>query len=768
MSTINIASRVLPQVPYSSAYSSASSFALAGKPARANRNPVTDLVDPKGTSGNGKTAVDDFLNPRTSQKKDGANQIRPATTSDAEFKRNLEGVGKTINPQPAKNTEYERNEKAKLNAATAQAIDKSIKPRTLQLEGDRRVFLRVRNNGKLVIDFPDQFNLGSKKVSLDVPNVNKKSSSADISKAVKLLCSNNRTVPYVFDNAGRPVSNDGGRQAEIERRQASSNSTANMSGTDKLMYVLDVAMKNATPAVAAELKALFTPENMVKMAVLGGVQFIPGVGIAADVVVGLVAGQQAIDVGIKYFDAIYTALNATTKDELESSGVAIAQATAQLGVGVGSTLVGAGIAKGLRNSARASAQSKPTSGAFGSESKRPGGAKIRPTDKSPGPKTPNLGATLKAAQNATDALVTGGTLAGLAYLKAKIDRGEVAIGYADKLPGMKNAITSIFNDASSDNSVAGAQGQVVLYTTKPGSKEADGYFLANINASVAGSKFLNIANITKDLKTGQLNPAGWVDFGKVNLIAQNLAKKDQTGGGARVTLGSLASANAGIYFGVPELNTRYKASVNLMSMNGTVRGMAIGANGKQDASSKIAAAKGLFQAYLNFYSVIPTQQDVLDAQGQPTGEKKRIAKSPSFLNAQLQLNQQLGLPGGMATQISNVQPRKLEGNVYVGATDRDGNKRAAVGQANGLGESASTQAFSFLLNGNKNSKLSAGDIVKMTYSDESRTKVAGELSSQFDGFTAAMKQAFMDPYPVGSPGYLREKNRNQQIPLSPY
>ena len=56
----------------------------------------------------------------------------------------------------------------------------------------------------------------------------------------------------------------------------------------------------------------------------------------------------------------------------------------------------------------------------------------------------------------------------------------------------------------------------------------------------------------------------------------------------------------------------------------------------------------------------------------------------------------------------------------------------------------------------------------MTYSDESRTKVAGELSSQFDGFTAAMKQAFMDPYPVGSPGYLREKNRSQQIPLAPY
>jgi hypothetical protein len=123
-----------------------------------------------------------------------------------------------------------------------------------------------------------------------------------------------------------------------------SKSVAQMSPGEKLDYVLTVALKNATPAVAAELEALFTPENMVKMAVLGGVQFIPGVGLAADIVVGICVGQQAIDVGMKYLGAIYTALNATTKAELDGAGVAIAQATAQLGVGVGSTLVGAGIA----------------------------------------------------------------------------------------------------------------------------------------------------------------------------------------------------------------------------------------------------------------------------------------------------------------------------------------------------------------------------------------------------------------------------------------
>jgi hypothetical protein len=523
-------------------------------------------------------------------------------------------------------------------------------------------------------------------------------------------------------------------------------SVAQMSGPEKLQAALSVALKNATPAVAAELKALFTPENMVKMAVLGGAQFIPGVGLAADIVVGICVGKEAIDVGIKYFNAIYTALNATTKAELESAGVAIAQATAQLGVGVGSTLVGAGIAKAAR--AKIS-KGKPsgTPPAAEAPGATPSAAPVKPTKAPKNGRTPNLGATLKAAQTTTENLVTAGTLGGLAYLKAKYDRGEVAIGYADQLPGMKNAVTTIFNDASENNSVAGAQRQIVVYTTKPGSKEADGYFLANINASVASSKIFNIGNITKDMQNGTVNLGGWIDWGKINLIAQNLAAKDQTGGGVRATVGSALSVNAGIYFGVPEVNTRLKASVNLMSINGTMRAMSIGPNGKkQDKASKVEVAKALVQGYFNFYSAIPSK----DTAGKRTGQ------SPKIGGMQFQINKQLGLPGGFALNVSDVQPSKKEWNIFIDAKTEDGTDKRIVRESYPKGKAASTSAFNLLFNGNKNTNLSLGDVVSAPFSNDG--KVTGELGKQFSGFSEAMRHAFLDPYPVGSPGYVRQQN----------
>jgi hypothetical protein len=525
-----------------------------------------------------------------------------------------------------------------------------------------------------------------------------------------------------------------------------SKSVAQMSPGEKLDYVLTVALKNATPAVAAELKALFTPENMAKMAILGGVQFIPGVGIAADIVVGICVGQQAIDVGIKYFNAIYTALNATTKAELDSSGVAIAQATAQLGVGVGSTLVGAGIAKGLRTKiAKNKTGGAPP--AAEAPATAPSAAPVKPTKPTKTGRTPNLGATLKAAQTTTENLVTAGTLGGLAYLKAKYDRGEVAIGYADQLPGMKNAVTTIFNDASENNSVGGLQRQIVVYTTKPGSKEADGYFLANVNASVASSKIFNIGNITKDIKNGTFNLGGWMDWGKINLIAQNLAAKDQTGGGVRATVGSALSVNAGIYFGIPEVNTRLKASVNLMSINGTMRAMSIGPNGKkQDKASKVEVAKALVQGYFNLYSAIPSK----DTAGKRTGQ------SPNIGGMQFQINKQFGLPGGFALNVSDVQPSKKEWNIFIDAKTTDGTDKRIVRESYPRGKAASTSAFNLLFNGNKNTNLSLGDVVSAPFRNDG--KVTGELGKQFSGFSEAMRHAFLDPYPVGSPGYVRQQN----------
>lgn len=528
-----------------------------------------------------------------------------------------------------------------------------------------------------------------------------------------------------------------------------SKSVAQMSPGEKLDHVLTVALRNATPAVAAELKALFTPENLAKMVVLGGVQFIPGVGIAADVVVGICVGEQAIDVGMKYFGAIYTALNATTKAELDSAGVTIAQATAQLGVGVGSTLVGAGIAKAARTKI---ARSKPSGTPLATEAlgTTPSTAPVKPTKAPKTGRTPNLGATLKAAQTTTENLVAAGTLGGLAYLKAKYDRGEVAIGYADKLPGMKNAVTTIFNDASENNSVAGLQRQIVVYTTKPGSKEADGYFLANVNASVASSKIFNIGNITKDIQNGTMNPGGWIDFGKINVIAQNLAAKDQTGGGVRATVGSALSVNAGIYFGIPEVNTRIKASVNLMSVNGTMRAMNIGPNGKkQDKSSQVEVAKALVQGYFNFYSAIPSK----DAAGKRTGQ------SPNIGGMQFQINKQLGLPGGFALNVSDVQPSKKEWNVFIDAKTSDGTDKKIVRESYPKGKATSTSAFNLLFNGNKNTNLNLGDVVSAPFSNDG--KVTGELSKQFSGFNEAMRHAFLDPYPVGSPGYIREQNEKK-------
>jgi hypothetical protein len=390
--------------------------------------------------------------------------------------------------------------------------------------------------------------------------------------------------------------------------------------------------------------------------------------------------------------------------------------------------------------------------------------------------TPNLGATLKAAQTTTENLVTAGTLGGLAYLKAKYDRGEVAIGYADKLPGMKNAVTTIFNDASENNSVAGAQRQIVVYTTKPGSKEADGYFLANVNASVASSKIFNIGNITKDIKNGTMNPAGWMDLGKINVIAQNLAAKDQTGGGVRATVGSALSVNAGIYFGIPEVNTRIKASVNLMSINGTMRAMSIGPNGKkQDKASKVEVAKALVQGYFNFYSSIPSQDTSKPTKNSFGSEKSRtpgganirgngsqdprVAQNPRVGPMQFQINKQLGLPGGFALNVSDVQPSKKEWNIFVDARTTDGTDKKFVRESYPKGKPTSTSAFNLLFNGNKNTNLSLGDVVSAPFSNDG--KVTGELGKQFTGFSEAMRHAFLDPYPVGSPGYVREQNEKK-------
>ena len=316
-------------------------------------------------------------------------------------------------------------------------------------------------------------------------------------------------------------------------------------------------------------------------------------------------------------------------------------------------------------------------------------------------------------------------------------------------------------NAGAANSVAGAQRQIVVYTTKPGSKEADGYFLAHVNASVLSSKIFNIGNITRDIQNNTMHPATWLDLGKINLIAQNLAAKDQTGAGVRATVGSAFSVNAGIYFGIPEINTRLKASVNLMSINGTIRAMNIGPNGKkQDKASKVEVAKALVQGYFNFYGSIPSKVAV-------TG--KRSGQSPQVGGMQFQINKQLGLPGGFALNISDVQPSKKEWNLFIKTQTSDGSNKPVVDETYPKGPASSTSAFNLLFNGNKNTNLSLGEMVSAPFTNDS--KATGEVKKQFDGFSQALRHAFLDPYPVGSPGYTHAKQQRENAErgmLSPY
>jgi hypothetical protein len=242
-------------------------------------------------------------------------------------------------------------------------------------------------------------------------------------------------------------------------------------------------------------------------------------------------------------------------------------------------------------------------------------------------------------------------------------------------------------------------------------------------------------------------------------------------------VGSALSVNAGIYFGIPELNTRVKASVNLMSINGTIRAMNIGPNGKkQDKASQVEVAKALVQGYFNFYSSVPSQDTSKPTKNgfgsestrTPRGAKirgngaqdPRVAQNPRVGPVQFQINRQLGLPGGFALNVSDVQPSKKEWNIFIDAQKSDGTTSKITRESYPRGKPASTSAFNLLFNGNKNTNLSLGDVVSAPFSNDG--KATGEIARQFDGFNKAMQHAFLDPYPVGSPGYVREQNEKLQ------
>ena len=166
-----------------------------------------------------------------------------------------------------------------------------------------------------------------------------------------LLSKENPSRNLVMDRNGKPITNlevAKKRVAELMARGTFTPQTlqvAKMSPKEKLSYAFQHALKNLGPAAAGELKSLFTLDTLAKAALLGGAQFIPGVNFAVNAFVGILVGKEAIELGTQFIGAINASLNAKTKEELESAGQNMAEASARLGVGVGMSLVGAGAAK---------------------------------------------------------------------------------------------------------------------------------------------------------------------------------------------------------------------------------------------------------------------------------------------------------------------------------------------------------------------------------------------------------------------------------------
>jgi hypothetical protein len=299
-----------------------------------------------------------------------------------------------------------------------------------------------------------------------------------------------------------------------------------------------------------------------------------------------------------------------------------------------------------------------------------------------------------------------GTAAGLYYFLAKAARGEIAVATTDSIPNLPIPVSTLFNEASAANAVGGSQGSINFYTTKKGSTtEADGFFVATANGSVGASKIFNVAKLTKDIAEGKLPKtaqeyAQYIDAGKINAIAQSLQNpnpakdKKQIGGGLRGTVGSLGAVSTGVFFGIRELNTRSKITVNLASVNATVRAMKIRDGGKPPKGFE--SAGGLLQAYLNLYSAIPTTKNP------DTG--KLTAKEPAKRGLQYSIQYQLGGPLGTSFYVTRTQPSKLEGNIFLQVRDSTGKVKKVLPTFESTTPSG-VRALSFTFNGNKYSSV---------------------------------------------------------------
>jgi hypothetical protein len=325
---------------------------------------------------------------------------------------------------------------------------------------------------------------------------------------------------------------------------------------------------------------------------------------------------------------------------------------------------------------------------------------------------------LKAFENGeklADAAGPTGTAAGLYYFSMKAKLGEVAITTSDKIPGVKQKVSAIMNENGAENSAIGAAPQVVVYTTKPGSKEADNYFIASMGGSVLGSKIYRANDLVNDAKNGQIKSLEtYIDWGKANVIVQSLAKKNQVGAGGRATVLNGATGYVSVTFGPPDANTRWKVSGGAAAVNATVRGLGNYNGGPRDkANNQLTNAPGTIQPYVNVYNSWPG---------------KAGAQKPNVGPVQLSVQSGFYGPGGVAGYSTSTQPLKRGFNIDIGGSKK-------VGFRGENSPAGAVKAFTMTINGNKRT-MALDQIMKRDFPG-----AAKEVGGQLGGFTDAVFDA---------------------------
>jgi hypothetical protein len=352
---------------------------------------------------------------------------------------------------------------------------------------------------------------------------------------------------------------------------------------------------------------------------------------------------------------------------------------------------------GMLNRARAGAagEGQPRTASGTTEATNPAGPSGPSGPKAPGPGSPqskNPNDWTKDTANIVEGTSTVFTALGLEYMAAKAALGEVRV-FNDSVPmggGRTLDMPKLVNEFSDANSL-GPQGTLTLATVKPGTNEADGHVFVVLNASTLGSKAFKLDDIRKDLLDPKQGPGyvvshltDYVDWAKVNVIAQALPDKGRAGGGARVTAGALGNITATVVTGTPELGGMQKFGMQLGVANGTVRAMGADTsvtslNKKTGNMETVNSGNLLGQAYVNVYGT-----DVHDPK--------------------TALSVQSGLRFSATNlYVVRVKPKKFEANAWVSTEADPANGRFSVDLSKL--NPKDTRALTLAFNGNKGTEL---------------------------------------------------------------